>query len=260
MSFLRRLGFSIEKPTVEVTLPEGMQQELDEMTEKRHALYRKDTAETAAMYNLWIPTDVFTELCELHNYKCVMWGARKFARLLNLCRNTLDIEISKIDSPIVRSERHDILKILMWMSLLYPIPIKHYRKNPNAQSDLTKVFKEMLLDHDVLSEAEFDLVMVGVFDGVQTSPGANVLLDIFHDALRWEDAQFDLPALHADNMRTDLGKNRVFTIKARKDSRNNLSPFWLAALQDLKGRGDIFVNAEGAEETRIQSESDGIGE
>jgi hypothetical protein len=58
-------------------------------------------------------------------------------------------------------------------------------------------------------------------------------------------------------MRTCLGQNPVFSVKAVKDSKNNLSPVWLDILQGLKGRDD-FVDPISSEESEANNNRDGI--
>lgn len=273
MSLLKKLGFVFEKPEkVEAVLPEEVRKKIEAMTSARRKVYRQDSIETAAMYAEWIPTDTFNTLCEFHNYLCVMWGSRKSGRLLNLCRNILDVEISTNEAlmsgdvgeeevvPELRlyeSDRDNVLKILMWMCLLYPIPIKHYMKDPNTEDNLTKKFNDWLLETKVVGKGAFDIIVAGVFDGSNTEPRENIILDIFADALRWEDAQFASANLNPEVMRTRLGKNPVFSVKARRDSKNNLSPVWLDILQGLKGRED-FVDPLSSEEAEANAKNDGI--
>lgn len=260
MSLLRKLGFCLQKPEVEVTLPEGVSEKLNAMTEKRKSLYKKDTVDTAAMYSDWLPTQVYQELCTFHDYKNVMWGSRKFGRLLNLCRNIVDIEVYKENPTILKEDEPHILRLLMWVCLIYPIAIVNYHKNPKIEDELSVRLKALLRDSNILTQPEFDLLLVSAFRVLESEIGDNIVLDIFHDALRWEEAQFGLPPTPIELMRTELGKNPVFSIKARKDSRNNLCPFWLGALQESKGLGAIFVDMSQAEEALMNAEKDGIGE
>lgn len=273
MSLLKKLGFVFEKPEkVEAILPEEVRKKIEAMTSARRKVYRKDSIDTAAMYAEWIPNETFNSLCEFHNYLCVMWGSRKVGRLLNLCRNILDVEISTNEAlmsgdvgeeevaPELRlyeSDRDNVLKMLMWMCFLYPIPIKHYMKDPNAEENLTKQFDTWLLESGIVSKSEFGIIIAGVFDGSNTEARENIILDIFADALRWEEAQFDASKLNPELMRTRLGQNPVFSVKARRDSKNNLSPVWLDILQGLKGRED-FVDPLSSEEAEANANNDGI--
>lgn len=273
MSLLEKLGFVFEKPEkIEGVLPDDVKEKIESMTRERRQLYRRDSVDTAEMYEEWLPTKTFNTLCDFHNYSCVMWGSRKVGRMLNLCRNILDVEIStneamlsgdieSDDTPphmrLYESDRGVALKLLMWMSFLYPIPIKHFIKDPDAEENLTRKFKEWLFDEKIVNNDEFNIIIAGVFDGIETEPNENIILDIFSDALFWETSQFESAKLNPELMRTNLGKNPVFGVKAVRDSKNNLSPVWLDILQGLKGRED-FVDPVSSEEAKANNERDGI--
>jgi hypothetical protein len=273
LSLLKKLGFVFEKPEkVEGVLPDDVREKIEAMTSERRKLYRRDSVEAAQMYEEWIPTETFNALCDFHKYTCIIWGSRKVGRLLNLCRNILDVEISTNEAVLsggvseketphhmrlYESDREAVLKVLMWMSLLYPIPIKHFIKDPNTEENLTKKFKEWLLDTHLVNAEEFSLIIAGVFDGMETNPKENIILDIFSDALHWERSQFESSKINPESMRTCLGQNPVFSVKAVKDSKNNLSPVWLDILQGLKGRED-FVDPISSEESEANKNRDGI--
>jgi hypothetical protein len=256
MSFLKKLGFSITKPQVEVTISHEMSEKNKVLQEKRKKLYETDSQDTALMYSSWIKDDVLVDLMTLHKYTCLMWGSRKFARLLNLSRNILDIEILSDTSNICEDDREPILKLLMWLSLLTPIPIKRYHLSNNAEVETKKILRELLIDkHNVFTESEYSLIEEGVFEGINVHVG-NPVLDIFHDSLRFEEAQFG-PACSIDWMRTQLGNNDVFRIKATRDSEANRSPDWVVYFQQNKGI-DNFVDVVKAKKNAAYVPDDGI--
>jgi hypothetical protein len=256
MNLLDKLGFKISKPKAVIRIPAKISEKNKAIIERRKALYRKDSLETAEMYASWITDQALFDISTIHNYRCVMWGSRKFARLLNLSRNILDVEILTESSDLEEADRTSILKLLMWLSLITPIPIKRYHLSNNAEAESKILLKDMLMvKNKLFKDAEFNLIMEGVFEGTNTVKG-NSVLDIFHDALRFEEAQFGSPC-PKEWMRTELGKNEVFRVKAHRDSTANSSPDWLVEFQRIK-KIDTFVDASKARENTMSSEDDGI--
>jgi hypothetical protein len=256
MRIFEKLGFKVKKTTFEKVMDPEVAAKLDAMRARRQTLYRKDSMETAALYADWLPTTLFDTLLAVHDYQCVMWGSRKFGRLLNLCRNILDIEVHKENAVLTKDDNESVLKLLFWICLLYPIPIKHYLKCKDVEGKWRPQFEQWLSSAGVLTEDEISLVMHGVFEGVDADAG-NPVLDIFHDALRIEEIQFDIQPCPKEWMRTELGANPVFLVKARKDSLGNVSPAWLELLQVHK-KSEAFVDVILAKERREVMEDDGI--
>lgn len=256
MNLLEKLGFRITKPTVKVKVKPEVSEETKRINKQRKDLYEKDARETSSLYNDWIPDEVFNHLCSMHDYKCVMWGSRKFGRLMNISRNIMDMEIYRESPTLEESDRENATRLLMWMSLLFPIPIKVYHLSHTAEMDCKKELISLLSqDSTNLSFAEVSIIIEAVFEGVSTKEG-NPLLDIFHDALRFEEAQFGSKA-DLSIMRTELGKNTVFSVKAQRDSQANRCPDWVVYLQDLKSVNN-FVNPIKAKEDEEKAETDGI--
>lgn len=249
------LGFTVEKPEVRVTIPPEIKAKLDRDKEKLIALYGKDAIDTAEMYNEQMPKEVMVRISEFNDFQCVQWGSRKSARLLNLCRNILDIEIFDETRPLSEGDRKHVLFLLMWMCWLVPIPIKNYLLMSNSDEVFREKIKSWMVDEfKVLTEREANLVIEGVFERDEVKKG-NPVLDIFHDALKYESAQFGMK-VKLDDMRTALGKNEVFRVKAEKDARNNSTPHWLFHLQDLMGLP--IVNKAKAKEDNDYMGDDGI--
>jgi hypothetical protein len=255
VNLLQKLGFSIGKVAVpKMELGEKEQA----IIEGRKRLYAKDAKETAELYHSWIPDDVFAQLCEWHDYTSVYWGSRKVARLLNNCRNILDIEILKEDAVIYRKDEPAMLRTLMWMCFLAPIPLQHYHKMKDAEGHWRAKFSTFLVDEkQTLGSDEMGLINQAVFHVLEHAQGDNLLIDIFHDAMRMEEAQFHTP-VPEEFMRTTLGKNAVFLVSAHNRSRKNLAPTWALMLQELKGRTD-FMDVVTAEENARHDAVDGIG-
>lgn len=253
-----RLGFKVEKPVVTKKLSKKVSEELEKDREKLRILYLKDTIETAKMYHDIIPDDFIKEVLKHNDYLCVQWGGRKVARLLNICRNILDVEIITAGTELDEKDREHVLYLLIWMCWLFPIPLKAYLKMDNVEKHYIPIFKKWLIeDFNLLEEDELDLVLNGVFLGYKTKAG-NPVLDIFHDALKFEDAQFDM-GFNVLEMRTNVGKLKTFKIKTQRDSRANLTPHWLFHFQDHKGVTGL-VDKEKSLEDEEYAEKDGISE
>lgn len=237
MSLLSKLGFSIgkvkdishsaTKDNADVEDPA-----LKALKLKRQARYDKDTEETATLYASWLPVGMLTKLCDMHNFMHIHWGSRKTGRLMNICRNILDIEMSKENNTITREQTNDVLKLFLWCSLLYPITILWGLRVESIDDHFRSTFEGYLKEAGVTKD-ERNLILHAVFNPKNTTPG-NVVLDVWHDAVRFEDSQFDYPYIQ-EHMRTDLGKNKVFYSKVKRDSSSNLSPHWLMLLQEIQG-------------------------
>jgi len=252
MGLLEKLGFRITKPEFTYVVSESSKKELD----KRKALYDKDAKETAQMYASWLEEGVFTKLITFHNYKNVTWGSRKFARLLNLSRNILDVEIYKETPTFTEEDRLPVLKLLMWMSILVVVPITRYHLGKNEEQNTREFFKSLLCGKiSVLTESQFELVMMGVFEGILVND-SNPVLNIFHDALRFEEIQFG-NSCPINWMRTELGRNEVFRVKAHKDSSSNRTPDWVIYLQEIKNT-QLFVDVAASKKNTSIVNNDGI--
>jgi hypothetical protein len=254
MSLLEKLGFRISKPEIKYKLPPEISKASQKVNKDRKALYEKDAQETALLYSGWIGKETFDKVVALHDYRCVIWGSRKFARLTNLSRNILDVDIFKDDPVLFEKDRNSVTKILMWMSLLFPVPIKRYHLGHGAEEECKKEILTLLEGTDLL-EAEVSLVIEGVFLGVSTVKG-NPILDIFHDALKYEEVQFGNPC-EPKLMRTELGRNDIFLIKAHRDCSANRCPDWVLYLQEHMDV-ENFVNKTKAQEDSAYDDLDGI--
>lgn len=235
-NLLSRLGFGVSKTETRVELPDHIKKELEESNKKREEYVKAESEETAVLYGDMFPTEFIERLCEHNDYNCTQWGARKVARLSNLCRTILDIEIitEKEGRPLKEKDRTVALRYLATMCWLVPIPIKKYFR----MKEVDKIYREKMhhwLVHEfsLFSEKEANLILEGVFSRTDLKVG-NPILDIFHDALRFEEMQFGID-VHHDFMRTELGKNKVFKVGAKKSARNNLTPHWMIRFQELKG-------------------------
>lgn len=235
MSFLSKLGFKLNKVmkgNAELPEEEIVDPALVKMKQERQARYDKDTEDTASLYSKWIPADVFKQICDGHNFLHAHWGSRKVGRLTNLCRNILDVECSREGSDVFAKDFHPILRMLLWCSLLYPTTVMWALRVENVEHH----FKEKFANY--LSAAGFNgdeqkIMLHAIFTETRTEPG-NIVLDVWHDALRFEEMQFGY-IYSPDVMRTSLGKNKVFSAKAKRDGSANLSPHWLMLLQEHLG-------------------------
>ncbi|MEG3765102.1 hypothetical protein [Alteromonas sp. 14N.309.X.WAT.G.H12] len=261
-NFWGKLGFSIEKRTFEPRiLTDEEKRERNEEQLEYDNINQKLRKETAKLYSSIIPKALIIRLMEFNDYTCTQWGSRKFARLVNLARNIIDIEVHSeegftFEPATRREEQRVILKLNMLMALFFPIPLKVMVVDPEIEDKFKKLFKKILIDElSLLSPAEYAIFEDGVFLGVKCPPG-NVILDVFHDALRFEEAQFGY-RVNTDAMRTQLGKSPTFTSKAKKASEQNITPGWLFEFQNIHGV-DGFFNEEKAIKDNAAMEEDGI--
>lgn len=244
--FLSKLGFSFhkvnsnkkankEKEALEIEDPE-----LLAIKQKRKSLYENDAIEVATTYASWIKPETLKTLCDKHNFMHPHWGSRKIGRLINICRNTLDVSILEGESSLFEKDRFPVLKLLFWMSILYPITIMWTLKVDNIKTHFEEEFSQILKDEGLI-EQEVELVLHAVFNNTLTEAG-NAVLDIWHDALKLEEMQFKF-AYIPEAMRTSLGKNAVFAAKAKRDCLSNLSPHWLITFQTLLNE-ERFTSAD----------------
>lgn len=264
MNLLSRLGAVLSKPNVQVTSTLSPEQQAlhDENKKKLVDAYASDAVLTAKMYHAMMPDGLLQKMMQENNYLCVQWGSRKVARLLNLCRGMLDVEVHRdveesesANRPTVEQQDH-VLSLLFWMCWLVPIPIKSYMLRDDVDEHYKPIFRSWLVNEfAVLNDAECDLVLEGVFSGTSTVQG-NVVLDIFHDALRFEESQFGVNCPDS-LMRTELGKNRVFAVQSQRKSASNLTPHWMLHFQELKGI-DHLVSKEASAKDEAYAEQDGI--
>ncbi len=250
-----RLGFGVKKASTKVEIPEHLKEEIERDKAALDELAEKDAVETSEMYHRMLPTEFVEELQKHNDYSCTQWGARKVARLLNISRNILDVEIFSEGRVLKEENREDVLRYLMFMCWLVPIPIKKY----HTSRDVDVVYKEkmrkwLIEDFSLLTDMEAKLVLEGVFSRTNVKPG-NPILDIFHDALRFEEMQFGIE-VDPNFMRTPLGKNPVFRARAKKSASNNLTPHWMLYLQELKGLS--LLDREKALEDEEYMGDDGI--
>lgn len=239
MGFLSRLGFKLNKVTK--AAPDLEQQHeliedeaLKEAKAKRAALYLSDAQEVAKQYATWIKPETLKKLCDNHDFLQVQWGGRKSARLINLCRNILDIvtinNAQRQQSGII--EQHDkdnVLKLLFWAALLYPMTVMWSLKVENVENRFTDRFTQWMKESKLYDE-EISLILHMVFH-TSESTNENLVVNIFHDALKLEEMQFNFAHV-PEIMRTELGKNRVFAAKVKRDCQANLMPSWLKFFQE----------------------------
>lgn len=249
-----RLGFRVGKPVVEVEVPEAVKKANVELSDKRKVRYAQDAIDAAEMYHAMLPEDFIKELMKHNDYLCLQWGGRKVARLINLCRNILDIEILTDGTKLEESDRADVLRLLVLMCWMFPIPLKQHFKMGNVEKKYRDIMISWLATYGLVKEFEAELVLKGVFEGVMAPE--NPVLNIFHDALRYEEAQFGYK-LNFDCMRTELGKNKVFGVHAQKSSQANFSPHWMHHIQDMYGVQGL-VDVEKAMSDEDSSREDGI--
>jgi hypothetical protein len=249
-----RLGFRVTKPSVKITVPDDVAIEHAKLSAQRRAKYEHDAIETAEMYFDVLPLPFIIKMMEHNDYLCLQWGGRKVARLVNLCRNTLDIEILTDGRELNEIDRAPVLRLLVLMCWLFPIPLKQHLKMVDVESHYRPLIKDWLISYKLVQESEVELVLSGVFEGVMVRK--NAVLDIFHDALRYEESQFGYK-LNPGLMRTVLGENDVFRVHAQKNSQSNLAPHWLSHLQDLYGVEGLIDKAL-AKSDEEYAEQDGI--
>lgn len=264
MNLLSRLGAVLSKPTVQITSTLSPEQKAvhDESRKQLVEAYASDAIATAKMYAAMMPDGLLQKIMHENNYLCVQWGGRKVARLLNLCRGMLDVEVHRasddgevVARPTVEQQEH-VLFLLFWMCWLFPIPLKACMMRNNVDEHYRPIFRHWLVNEfAVINDAECDLVLEGVFLGTSTVPG-NVVLDIFHDALRFEESQFGMNCPES-LMRTELGKNRVFAVQSQRKSASNLTPHWMLHFQSLKGV-DGLVSTEASAKDEAYAAQDGI--
>lgn len=235
---LERLGFSLSrishKPFPDKNSDPHAQDlptedpEIIQMRERRKKLYAQDTQAVGKAYARWVPDGLLGEMCDRHNFMHVHWGSRKVGRLTNLCRNILDVEMLQEHAGITRDDFEPMVKLFFWSSMLYPMTVMWALKVEDVDSHFRKLFTDWL-SRAGLSKDETQLILHAVFLGHQTVPG-NIVLDVWHDALKLEEMQFGFGYL-PETMRTTLGKNQVFATKAKRDCSANLSPHWLLVMQ-----------------------------
>lgn len=244
----RKLGAYFQKPVeVRKELDPKTKKELEEYNEKLSEYHLKVRKTNTELYTSIVPKELLQLLMEHNDYKCTQWGSRKFARLVNLARNILDVEMHSqegyaFNKKTAKQEERFIIKLAVLMALFFPIPLKKALSDPKSEDRYKILFRTWLVDDfKILDGEEYEIFEAGVFDGVKNEPG-NVVLDIFHDALRFEESQFGY-TVNPKIMRTVLGKNVVFTAKAKKESERNLTPGWVFNFQAAYDV-DTFVDEE----------------
>lgn len=256
-NLLAKLGFVSQKPKMVDSRPEEKKKEDNVIRDKRISLQAKWAKESALLYHEIIPTEILESLLEHHDYRCVQWGGRRFARLVNWCSNCLDMEIHNEDGAFQEEDRKHVLSLMVWISLLFPLPIKTHMKIKDSRAHWEGVLRKILLKGKrKLRVEEFDLIMEAVFEGSSTLPG-NPILDVFHDAVRFEESQYLTP-VPVEQMRTSLGKNSAFRVKAHKEVRANLTPHWLFEFQKLKGLDGKLVDVDKAKKDEDYNSKDAI--
>ena len=252
-----RLGWALKKP-VEEEQPEVEDKEGD----FRRSVNDQLSFKTAEMYKTAMPKEFLEELMGKYNYKTLFFGARKVARLCDICRSILDIEINEGMSefndsePLIKKEdQNDVLRLLFYMCWLIPIVIREYTLSNKAKEKLEPLFKKWLAeDYSLVKAVELDLVLDGVFEGINCSD--NVVLNIFHDALRIEDS-YGNSRIDLSSMRTTLGKNQVFAKHSRLRADKNITPTWIVYFSDLMGT-EKLIDVNKKEEDDAYASDDGI--
>lgn len=254
MSFLSKLGFRLNKvnnpPASLEHHSENLEDEALKLAKARRAeLYLSDAKSVAKEYANLINNETLNILCENHDFLHVQWGGRKSARLINLCRNILDIEIvnnisNKEGSLIREKDKNNVLKLLFWSSLLYPMTVMWSLKVESVEETFSERFKSWMKANQLNNE-EISLVLHMVFHA-PNSTDENIVVNVFHDALKLEEMQFNFAHI-PDIMRTDLGKNRVFAAKVKRDCQANLIPVWLMYFQEFLGETRLYPVGESAD-------------
>ena len=261
-SIWSKLGAVFEKPTLKrKELSPEAKKEIAEYNEKLAGFHSKVRTENSALYSSFVPKALLQRLMTYNDYRCTQWGSRKFGRLVNLARNIIDVEIHseegfQFDRVTVSKEEHLILKINVLMALFFPIPLKAALAKPDADDEFKALFQAWLVDEfKLLTLSEYEIFEAGVFAGVNNEPG-NVILDVFHDALRFEEAQFGY-RLDPRVMRTVLGKSVTYGAKVKKESERNLTPGWVFNFQALYDIDDFVDETKALEDNEAMHE-DGI--
>lgn len=261
-SIWSKLGAVFEKPTLKrKELSPEAKKEIAEYNEKLAGFHSKVRTENSALYSSFVPKALLQRLMTYNDYRCTQWGSRKFGRLVNLARNIIDVEIHseegfQFDRLTVSKEEQLILKINVLMALFFPIPLKAALAKPDADVEFKALFQAWLVDEfKLLTLSEYEIFEAGVFAGVNNEPG-NVILDVFHDALRFEEAQFGY-RLDPRVMRTVLGKSVTYGTKVKKESERNLTPGWVFNFQALYDIDDFVDETKALEDNEAMHE-DGI--
>jgi hypothetical protein len=263
-SIWEKMGAVFEKPqAVRKELSPEAKEELRLYHEKLGSFHSKINKQLSKEYSEIIPKPLLLRAMEHNNYDCGQWGSRKFGRLVNICRNLLDIEIHSEEGYLFEGSKNKkikeekmILRLLVISALLFPIPLKKQMLDMDADEKYKVIFKDWLVsEFNLVNENEYNIVEAIIFEGVNNNPG-NVIIDIFHDALRFEEAQFQFK-VNPKQMRTVLGKSDSYRAKVIKESERNLSPGWLVNFQE-KYDLDCFVDASKANEDNSAMGDDGI--
>jgi len=189
-----RMGWSLKKPLIDNQKGDTTKEVVDEGLEFRLSTNDKLSLNTAKMYSTAMTKDFFDTLISEYNYKDIIFGSRKVARLCDLCRSILDIEMQEglsefndKEPNFKKSDHNDVLRLLFYMCWLFPIPLRKHTQMKDVRSAYSEKFKQWLVfDYELVKELEVELILEGVFKGIN-SPD-NPILDIFHDALRIEDS------------------------------------------------------------------------
>jgi hypothetical protein len=252
-----RLGFGVSKT---VTTPKQKsaeeQKEAQDFKEKMDQHTAVQSRIMAERCKKMMPNELFCLLMNDYDFLCQQWGGVKVVRLFSICYGILDIEIHQEVPVISKKEKERVSVILFWMCMLITVPIKEYLNRNDVPEYFRSVFMKLLIaDYSLLDEAEFNLFFIGIMEGTKTTPG-NPVLDIFHDALKLEEAQFGF-ALNTDLMRTVAGKSKVYQVVTQRASKNNVAYEWGFVFQELM-RKEGFIDKDKALLNNKNDGDDGI--
>jgi hypothetical protein len=248
-----RLGFNIEKPEIVKEVDKKIEERLARAEKDRKILGVRENEQLSERITEIVSSPLLQELMKHNDYLCVQWGSRKVGRMVNACRSILDHEIHTEDSKIKPENERSVTKLLVLMCFLTPVPIKHYMLRDGVEDEFRILFSVWLdADGVNVNADEKNFIIDAVFSGIKCPE--NPILDIYHDVLRIEEAQFGFN-VKSEYLRTSLCQNLVYLKYAQKSSANNVTPGWLGKYQELMSI-DNFVDVSKAKEDDTYNEGD----
>jgi hypothetical protein len=253
VNLFSRLGFNISKPEIVREVEPKIEAQLARAEKDRKALGVRENEQLSERIAEIVPLPLLQELMKHNDYLCVQWGSRKVGRMVNACRSILDHEIHTEGSKIKPENERSVTKLLVLMCILTPVPIKHYMLRESVEEEFRLLFSNWLdADGVNVNADEKKFVIDAVFSGIKCPE--NPILNIFHDALRIEEAHFGFN-VKSEYLRTSLCQNLVYLKYAQKSSANNVTPGWLEKYQELMSV-DNFVDVSKAKEDDTYNKGD----